>query len=78
MLGRRSEKTGGEDPDGWWYLNAWDLVEGNEGYIDYVKIRVNYYYEGGDDWAIFGGVGCFIGTAAHRPPMDLYVKILCE
>jgi subtilisin-like proprotein convertase family protein len=65
----------GEDPNGWWYLNAWDLVAGNEGYIDYFRIRVNYY-EGGDNWIIFGGVGCFIGTAAHGTPMELYVKIL--
>jgi subtilisin-like proprotein convertase family protein len=65
----------GEDPNGWWYLNAWDLVEVNEGYIYSFKIRVNYY-EGGDNWIIFGGVGCFIGTAAHGTPMELYVKIL--
>jgi subtilisin-like proprotein convertase family protein len=64
----------GEDPNGWWYLNAWDLVAGDEGHIDYFRIRVNYYYEGGDDWAIFGRVGCFIGTAAQCPPSDLYKK----
>jgi subtilisin-like proprotein convertase family protein len=67
----------GEDLNGWWYLNAWDLVAGNEGYIDYFRIRVNYY-EGGDNWIIFGGIGCFIGTAAHGTPMDLYVRILRE
>ena len=32
----------GESPNGWWYLHAWDMVPGDEGYIDYFEIRVNY------------------------------------
>jgi subtilisin family serine protease/subtilisin-like proprotein convertase family protein len=55
-LGWRSTAAlNGLDASGTWYLGAWDLVGGDEGYVDYIELRVHYELPQ-NNYAVYGQI----------------------